>query len=159
MFLDNLWLPYKIAIMAYRTMYRGREVTCDTRADLDALFDDDATGCGSERKLPEKRRSRTPKAWAKATVDSQRRMLELLVRHHPLSVSDDDIRKELGLENNRKIAGLMGSLTKWARKSGLRIEELIVRESKRNGTGERHYLYGIVPTAIEDVREGLGIKD
>jgi hypothetical protein len=147
--------------MAYRTTYKGQEVICDTIQELDALLGTDTTSSSSGRKKTEKRTPRTAKGWAKAVAPEQRDFLKALACAHPNSLSDVQIKEKLGLDSssgNRKIAGLMGGLNKAAKKSGLQFADLISKENTRNGNGERHYSYGIVPTVIAEVKQGLGLE-
>jgi hypothetical protein len=145
--------------MPYKTTFHGHEVICDTVQELAALLDTNATSSGRRRNHPEKRTPRNAKGWAKATADKPRQALEALAASHPESISDEEIKDKLNLESNRKIAGIMGSLAKSAKKSGLTFESLVVKEATRNGNGERHYRYGIGPTAIAEIKQGLGMKE
>jgi hypothetical protein len=143
--------------MAYRTTYLGHEVICDTIPELDALLSANTISRGTGRKKAEKKAPRGIKGWAKSVAVPQRELLRALASSHPSSMSDTQIREQLGLPSNSKIAGLMGGLAKAAKKSSLTFDSLIQKESKRNGTGERHYSYGIAPTAIAEVKQGLGL--
>lgn len=144
--------------MAYRTIYLGQEVICDTIPELDALLSANTISRGARRKRAEKRVPHTIKGWAKGVADKQRELLKALAASHPRALSDIQIKDSLGLESNRKIAGLMGGLAKAAKRAELQFNTLIQKEATRNGTGERHYSYGIAPTAIADVRQGLGLE-
>ena len=143
--------------MAYKTIYQGHEVICDTIQDLDALISANPISSGSGRKKAEKRTPRNAKGWARSLANEQKELLKALVSSHPSELSDTQIREQLRLENNRKIAGLMGGLSKAAKRSSLPFDSLIHKEAKRNGNGERHYCYGIVPTAIAEIKQGLGM--
>jgi hypothetical protein len=144
--------------MGYRTTYLGQEVICDTIPELDALLSANTISSGIKRKKPEKKAPRGIKGWAKSVAVPQRELLKALANSHPSALSDTQIKEQLGLASNRKIAGLMGGLAKAAKKSSLPFDSLILKESKRNGTGERHYSYGIAPTAITEVKQGLGLE-
>lgn len=145
--------------MAYRVVYKGADVFCDTPQDVDALLKGTTSRRGSGRKHPEKRTPKTPRGWAKGTESKQRELLKVLAIAHPVSQSDSEIRERLALASNRKLAGLMIGLSKAAKRSGLSLDDLIVKEATRNGTGERHYKYGIAPTVIAEVKQGLGLEN
>ena len=144
--------------MAYRVVYKGADVYCDTPQDVDALLKGATFSRGGRHEQPEKRTSRTAKGWAKGTANKQRELLTFLATAHPVAKSDSEIRERLGFSSNRKIAGLMIGLSKAATKAGLTFDSLIVKEATRNGTGERHYSYGIAPTAIAEIKQGVGLE-
>jgi hypothetical protein len=144
--------------MAYRVVYKGADVFCDTPQDVDALLTGATAHRGSGRKRPEKR-PKTIRGWAKATTGKQRELLTILAISHPVSQSDSEIREKLALGSNRKIAGLMIGLSKSATRSGFSLDMLIAKEATRNGTGERHYRYGISPAVIPDIKEGIGLEN
>ena len=143
--------------MPYKTSFHGHEVICDTVEELSALLAPTRRRHASPGHS-EKRTPRTVKGWAKSIEGKPRKALEVLASSHPEPLTDDQIKEKLELESNRKIAGIMGSLSKSAKKTGLPFDILIVKEATRNGNGERHYKYGIGPTMIVEVKQGLGLE-
>jgi hypothetical protein len=145
--------------MAFHVTILGHDVTCDTADEVVAVLQASTTTASvSGKKAPEKRIPRTIRGWVKHAPSKQRELLKALAASHPVSISDGLIKQQLGLESNRKIAGLMGGLAKAAKRSGLEFGSLIAKQSTRNGNGERHYSYGISPDVIAEVKEGLGMQ-
>jgi hypothetical protein len=71
--------------------------------------------------------------------------LRLLVEH-PEGLSDEEIRKRLGLESRQKLAGMKGSITKAAEHVGLTGGDIIERDVGRDQQGRTYHF--AIPDAV-----------
>ncbi|MBI3894945.1 MAG: hypothetical protein HY313_03350 [Acidobacteria bacterium] len=150
--------------MAFRVRYRGLEVICETLQDVDALADrlekrsESATKPTIQRfpRLPlENRQHGSARLLMGEIGKRQRAFLEELVKHG--SLTDNDARQLLSLRDNKALAGILTGISRRSGASGI-VGKIVKKYGTRNGTGERHYTYSIVPEFIEEVKAGLGIK-
>lgn len=143
--------------MAFRILYKGLEVFCDTPQEVDAL--------ASQRKVSPERFPRllseiSEKPDIKGMVQSLKKNQQALLRHLVAGPqSDADLRTKMNLDGNKALAGVLSGVSKAAKRMGLEPRGIINKTASRNGTGERHYQYSLVPEAMEDVKRGLKIRD
>ena len=71
-------------------------------------------------------------------------------------VIDTNLRAALRLDSNKALAGILAGISKRAKSAGIAGGSLLTKSQSRNGSGERHYAYRIVPEVSEEVRSGLG---
>ena len=62
----------------------------------------------------------------------------------------------LNLSGNKALAGILSGISKRAKTAGIETE-IIVKSMQRNGSGERHYRYGINAGARDEVAKGLAM--
>jgi hypothetical protein len=145
--------------MAFRVIYKGLEVICETLEDVDALADSSsASGSNRSRREP-KRQHRSIRRLVQELGEKQHLLLTLLVAEPDKPSPDNELRESLELGDNKALAGILSSISKRAKSAGLDTRNIMTKKATRNGSGERHYAYSIVPEAIAEVKAGLGIKD
>ena len=139
--------------MAYRVLYKGLEVVCETPEDVDALAESSTRGQG-RRKESQQKQHRSIKRLVRGLGDKQRSLLTRLAESDK-PVLDSELRSILGLEDNKALAGVLASISKLAKGAGLDRGSIINKTMTRNGSGDRHYAYSIAPEACEEVVAGL----
>ena len=156
---DDWYFSQKGYNMGYRVSYRGLDVVCESLEEVDTLADrlERRGKVGrfnrpSEETVNSTEPTGIPK-FIQTLKGKQKKFLRLLA-FATAPMSDEDVRSKLSLESNRKIAGLLTGLTKRSR--SFEIENLIVKDSTRNGTGDRHYKYSVGKQWIEAVKNAFG---
>jgi hypothetical protein len=122
--------------MAFKVNYRGVDIYCETAdeavqiatklgesAGTGALSDPAADSNGSLEVSRYKELIGTMSA-------TQKRFLSLLV-DNPHGKTDQAIRQEMGLENNKAIGGMLSVLARGAKKVGISIDMILQSEWKK----------------------------
>ena len=141
--------------MSYRVRYKGLDVICENVADIDALAASSSTDSSRVKRI-QKREHRSVRRLIRELNENQRKLLEMLLASGEKPVIDTDLRAALRLDNNKALAGILAGISKRAKSAGIDGGSLLTKSQSRNGSGERHYAYRIVPEASEEVRSGLG---
>jgi hypothetical protein len=149
--------------MGFKVNYRGLEVTCETPEDVDALASLARIGKACKqavRGFPKPSLFDNPKHGSarilvRELAEQPRNLLRLLAEKGKMT--DAEIRELLGLQNNKALAGVLTGISKRAKKAGIN-KAIVEKVSKRNGTGERRYLYSIGSQFLEEVRNGLAVQ-
>ena len=149
--------------MAIKVLYKGLEVACDDREDLDRLAGwMSAPSTSTPRQTgrrPAKHRQNGHRKAASANVydfvrglsDKNKRLLVALVSEGGRA-TDSRLRGSLGFKNNNQLSGQTTALKKWATSEGFDIKLVLAKESLPEGG----YEYYIPDGAIGQVRSGLG---
>jgi hypothetical protein len=149
--------------MAYKINYHGYEVLCDTVADLRALVSQN----GNAPPKPATKRSfaapvddssddseATSMAELVAKLPKEQLNLLRTVATSHGTVPRDRLRELVGVSDTHQFAGLLISINKFAKNSGVEppLERVILRQ---NGRGPRGYHYKIKDEVQTEVREAL----
>ena len=138
--------------MGYLVKYKGLNVICDTPQDIEALAEHEAVG--RKRAIRQENvRHRSITKLVGEIGEKQREFLFFLSKH-AAQVKDSEIQQELALPGNKALAGVLSGISKRAKTVGI-DKEIIVKSMQRNGSGERHYRYGINDNAREEIMAGL----
>jgi len=86
---------------------------------------------------------------------NQKKLLKTVAANQD-GVTDVELRKALSMATNNALAGVTAGLTKNAKKAGLELSEIVIKEQRKNGSGERVYLYRVTPAARERLSKSPG---
>ncbi len=152
--------------MAYRIRIGEYEILCDSVDEVRALVrpapqqiqrsdDQHSKNTITERHQPRQQALEQHKQICKlvrSLKDGQRQLIRLLADSVE-PVTDETLRVELKLDDNKALAGVLSGISKRTKAAGL--EPIIVKTSHRNGSGERQYEYRIAPSLLNEVKAGL----
>jgi hypothetical protein len=138
--------------MGYVVKYKGLEVSCETPQDVDRLAEHEASGTQRARRQAVARHG-SIKRLVKESDQKHKELLGILLNSTD-PVSDEDLKTALSLETNKALAGVLAGFSKRSKTAGI-ADKIIVKSTRRNGTGERHYHYAVNQAAMDEVKQGL----
>jgi len=133
--------------------YRGAFIECTTEAEAKAVLDHlnemsrtrIAAAYPSFLALAGATSRWTPQSFFKfvdSVGDAQRRVLSLLLRK--TRVTDEELRKALGVESNQALAGILSGISKQAGALNISARSVFIVEDERRG-GELLKTYAVAP--------------
>jgi len=128
--------------LAIRVMIGGKEVVVDSRRDLEEvlpLVDGGPRESGSrEANQVDDKLTRAGRLIMAVTSAAQQQVIVALAKKG--KQTDAELRTELGLKDNKALAGVLAGLTKQAKKAGLSPRDVLRTEATRGSEG-RIYTY------------------
>jgi hypothetical protein len=124
--------------MAYKVMFRGLEVSCNSAEDVLALAALASTD-GNSVRMPQGRSQQTIQSLVESLPEDQKQLIHLLNKVWPDPATDRKLRDEMELSGNKKLAGILAGISKMAKRAG--INPIVKHQSLRGRTGERLHRY------------------
>ena len=126
--------------MAYKLIFKGLEVVCNSAEDVLALAALASTDGKSIRRLPGQSQQ-TIQSLVASLSEEQKELVHLLNKVWPDSTTDEKLRGAMHLTGNKKLAGVLAGISKLTKRAG--INPIIRHQSLRSRTGERLHRYWI----------------
>lgn len=123
--------------MPYKISFRGQQVTCDSPEELVVLIGLES-GNGSPSHV-ETRQPKNIRSVVDAMAAEQRQLVNLIYKVFPGFTTDGRLRDEMKLSSNKKLAGILSSVSKAVNKAN--IAPIIRHESIRGSKGDREHRY------------------
>lgn len=154
--------------MAFRVIYKGLEVICDTFADLDFLAEQAINykpAARTESARVPTQQEKAPAlplrdgndkdarliAFIEALPEKTIEVLSVLVANG--AMTDAGLRAALKLDNNMQLAGRVAPISRNAKKIGLKAQDVLLTKVINNKPGERKYEYQAAQYAHRFIRQ------
>ena len=82
--------------------------------------------------------------WHSLRKEQHREYLRLLASEQG-GLDDDALKLRLGIDADKSLSGINGGLSKWAKKHGITLDDIVVQTIQVRPDGKRQYLYRIRP--------------
>lgn len=146
--------------MVLRIIYNGVEIQCEKADDavrIAKMLGANGSGTATAKSLAKRELDASSfKDFLKLLKKNQKRLLKALASGRNV-VTDNELQKELGIDDNRKIGGILSGLSKNAKRVGLDLDSMWASEVKHNEHG-RFREFTIHPALRKAAQDIGGVK-